>query len=91
MNRFDDYLYGLILMIKQNTLILNHNAERIININVIYGLSYHPLKDSRFELVLALSIQLHQGQPSQAAIALNQAGIFVLWQMAPLRFIAIYS
>ncbi len=44
---------------------------------------YHSLKDSRFELILALSIQLHQSPQSQATIAIDQAGVFVLRQMTP--------
>ena len=39
---------------------------------------YHALKDDRFELVLALSVQLQQDQSSCAEIVIDQAGIFVL-------------
>ncbi len=44
---------------------------------------YHALKDDRFELVLALSIQLQQDQSSRAEIAIDQAGLFVLPNRTP--------
>ena len=44
---------------------------------------YHAVKDDRFELVLALSIQLRQDQSSCAEIAIDQAGLFVLPSKTP--------
>ena len=44
---------------------------------------YRPLKDDRFELVLALSIQLQQDQLSRAEIVIDQAGLFVLPNRTP--------
>ncbi len=44
---------------------------------------YHSLKEDRFELVLALSIQLRQDHSSRAEIVIDQAGLFVLPNRTP--------